>query len=56
MSKTKAHPGFQAVAQKIATKEGVSIKTADKMLASSTRNASKAAHNANHHLSRVRGK
>lgn len=51
----KAHPGFKKVAQGIARKEGVSIKTADKELASRTRGASKAAKKANPRLRKVRG-
>ena len=52
----KSHPGFKAVAGSIARKEGVSIKTADRMLASRTRNASPSAKAANPRLSKVRGK
>lgn len=49
------HPGFKAVQSKIATKENVSKKTAAKMLASRTRNASAAAKRANPNLKRVKG-
>ena len=50
----KKHPGFKAVANKIAAKEGVSKKTADKELAASTRGASKAAKRKNPRLNRVK--
>lgn len=49
------HPGFKAVAQKIARKEGVSMKQASAILASSTRKASPAAKRANPKLRKVRG-
>ena len=48
------HPGFKAVAQKIARKEGVSMKQASAILASSTRNASAQAKRANPRLRRVK--
>ena len=50
------HPGFKAVAKKIAAKEGVSEDRAGAMLAASTRRASPAARKANPRLNRVRGK
>ena len=50
------HPGFKAVASKIARKEGVSKGAASAILAKSSRGASKAAHKANPRLSRVKGK
>ena len=50
------HPGFKAVQAKIAKSQGVSPKAAGAILASSTRNASPAAHKANPHLNRVKGK
>lgn len=53
---TKAHPGFKAVASKVAKKEGVSPARAAAIVASSARNASKAAHKANPRLNRVKGK
>jgi hypothetical protein len=49
------HPGFKKVAAKIARKQGVSIKTADKELAASTRRASPAAKKKNPRLKRVKG-
>ena len=52
----KKHPGFKAVADKIAKKEGVSKKEAGAMLASSTRKASPAAKKANPNLKNVKGK
>lgn len=55
-AKKKAHPGFKAVAKKIAAKEGVSPERARAMLAAGTRRASPAAKKANPRLRRVRGK
>lgn len=49
----KAHPGFKAVEAKIAKQSG--IKNPGAVLASRTRNASKAAHRANPRLNRVKG-
>jgi hypothetical protein len=48
------HPGFKAVQQKIAKQQGVSVKSAGAILASSTRNASIAAKKKNPRLSRVK--
>lgn len=45
---------FKAVAKKIASKEGVSMKSANAMLAASTRNASPAAKRKNPKLKRVK--
>lgn len=53
--KKKAHPGFQAVAQSIAAKQGISIERADAILAASSRNASASAKKANPRLKRVKG-
>lgn len=50
----KAHPGFKSV-QKSIQKEGYSKEQAGAILASKTRNASKAAHKANPRLNRVKG-
>jgi hypothetical protein len=50
----KAHPGFKAVASKIARKEGVSVERASAMLAASSRKASPAAKKANPNLKRVK--
>lgn len=50
-----AHPGFKAVAARIAAKEGESVKEASRELAYSTRNASAKAKRANPRLRRVRG-
>ena len=55
MTTGKKHPGFKAVASKIATKEGVSSKAAAAILAARTRSASPAARKANPHLNRVKG-
>ena len=52
----KAHPGFKAVQSKIAKKEGVSMKAAGAILASSSRKASPAAKKANPALKKVKGK
>ena len=53
---SKAHPGFKAVQNKVAKKEGVSPARAGAIVAASARNASKAAHKANPRLNRVKGK
>lgn len=50
------HPGFKAVASKIAKKEGVSKDTAAAELASSSRHASKKAKKENPRLKKVKGK
>lgn len=51
----KAHPGFKAVQNKIAAKEGVSKKRAGAILASASRKASAKAKKANPRLKRVKG-
>lgn len=56
MAKSKAHPGFKAVSNKIAKRQGVSMQEADAEVASRSRNASKAAKKANPRLNRVKGK
>lgn len=48
------HPGFKAVQKKIASKQGVSMKQAGAILASSTRKASASAKRANPRLKRVK--
>ena len=48
------HPGFKAVQKQIARKQGVSMKQAGAILASSTRNASASAKRANPRLKRVK--
>jgi hypothetical protein len=53
---TKKHPGFKAVQNSIASKQGVSQKAAGAILASATRNASPAAKKANPNLKKVKGK
>jgi hypothetical protein len=53
MKHTKAHPGFQAVAAKVAKKEGVSKQAADAIIAAGARNASAHAKRMNSHLKRV---
>jgi len=52
----KKHPGFKAVQNSIAKKEGVSKKAAGAILASATRKASPAAKKANPNLKNVKGK
>lgn len=52
---TKKHPGFASVQRSIARKQGVSMKQAGAILASTTRNASSAAKKANPRLKKVRG-
>lgn len=53
MAKTKKHSGFKAVQSKI-EKEGYSAKSAGAILASKTRNASKAAKKKNPKLNKVK--
>ena len=50
------HPGFKAVENKIAKKEGIPQAREGAILASASRGASKAAHKANPRLNRVKGK
>lgn len=52
---TKAHPGFKAVQNKIAKKEGVSKQRAGAILAASSRRASSAAKRKNPNLKKVKG-
>lgn len=54
--KGKKNPGFKAVQQGIAKKQGVSMERAGAILASSTRKASPAAKKANPALKKVKGK
>lgn len=56
MAKSKSHPGFKAVAKKIAQKGGYSIKSADAILASASRKASGKAKANNPNLKKVKGK
>lgn len=51
---SQAHPGFAAVQDKIASKEGLSKKAAGAILAARSRGASKAAKKANPRLNRVK--
>jgi len=53
---SKSHPGFKAVQNKIAAKEGVSKKAAGAILASASRKASPAAKAANPRLGKVKGR
>ena len=52
---SKEHPGFQAVAQGMAAKQGISVQQASAELAASTRNDSAHAKAANPRLNRVKG-
>lgn len=54
MAKAKSHPGFKAVQNKIASKEGVSKKSAGAILASASRKASSKAKAANPRLRKVK--
>lgn len=51
----KKHPGFKAVAAKVAAKEGVSKKSAAAIVASAARKASPKAKAANPRLNKVKG-
>lgn len=55
MAAKKAHPGFKAVAAKVAKKEGVSKKAAGAIVAAAARKASPAAKKANPNLKKVSG-
>lgn len=52
--KSKSHPGFKAVQNSIAKKQGISSKAAGAILASATRKASAKAKKANPRLLRVK--
>jgi len=52
---TAAHPGFQAVARRMAARQGISTKHASAELATSSRGASFRAKRRNPRLTRVRG-
>lgn len=54
MAMKKKHPGFSAVASKIAKKEGISKKRAGAILAASSRRASAGAKRKNPRLKRVK--
>ncbi len=56
MAKGKAHPGFKAVQNSIAKKEGISKERAGAILAAKTRAASAGAKKSNPNLKRVKGK
>ena len=51
----KAHPGFKAVAKKVAAKQGVSMERASAIVAAGARKASKSAIKANPRLKKVIG-
>lgn len=53
---SKAHPGFKAVQNKIAKKQGISKEKAGAILANATRKASAKAKKANPNLKKVKGK
>ena len=52
---TNSHPGFKKAAASIASKEGISMKRASAILASSSRKASSKAKKRNPRLNRVKG-
>ena len=54
--KSAKHPGFKAVQQGIAKKQGISMDRAGAILASAARKASPAAKKANPALKKVKGK
>lgn len=54
MKSSSVHPGFKAVAAKIASKEGVSKQRASAILAASSRHASASAKRSNPRLKRVK--
>lgn len=56
MAKSMKHPGFKAVQSNIAKKEGIPMKNAGAILASSSRNASVKAKKTNPNLKKVKGK
>jgi len=56
MKHSKKHPGFRAVAKKIAERQGVSEERARAMLAAATRRASPAAKRKNPRLKKVKGR
>lgn len=51
----KAHPGFKAIQEKIAKKQGISSERAGAILAAGARKASKKAVAANPNLKKVKG-
>jgi hypothetical protein len=55
MKKKSSHPGFKAVENKIAKKEGISKERAGAILASASRNASAKAKKSNPSLKKVKG-
>ena len=55
MKNSKAHPGFKAVQEKIAKKQGISKERAGAILAAGARKASKKAVKANPRLKKVSG-
>jgi len=52
---SEKHPGFEAVARKIARREGIPMENARAILAAATRRASPAAKRRNPRLKRVKG-
>jgi hypothetical protein len=55
MAAKKAHPGFKAVAKKVAAKQGVSMERAGAIVAAGARKASPAAVKKNPALKKVSG-
>ena len=51
----KAHPGFKAIQEEIAKKQGISSERAGALLAAGARKASKSAVKANPNLKKVKG-
>lgn len=54
MARSKAHPGFDPTARKMAAKQGIPVKEARAELASKTRGASAAAKRKNPRLNKVK--
>lgn len=52
----KKHPGFESVAKRIASKQGIPMDNARAIVAFSSRNASPAAKRANPRLKKIKGK
>ena len=53
---SKAHPGFQGAARQVAAKEGVSMKSAERIIGAGKAGASAAARKANPRLNRMGSK
>ena len=55
MKKSAAHPGFKAVQQRVAKRQGISMERAGAIVAAGARKASKKAVKSNPRLKRVSG-